>query len=130
LWCGGGHLHKECPEKANPDSTPACCNCRLAEGEKAHPANYRGCKHAREELQKRKAQKTPKTTSGRVFSSNIITPGVSFAAALQDNRDQQQQPQANQVPVAPPTTAKQNIRAPALQPTKGQSVVLCHKKKK
>jgi hypothetical protein len=60
LWCGGGHLHKECPEKGNPASIPACCNCRLAEREKDHPANYRGCKHAKEELQKRKAQRTPK----------------------------------------------------------------------
>jgi hypothetical protein len=32
LWCGGGHLHKECPEIENATSTPACCNCRLAEG--------------------------------------------------------------------------------------------------
>jgi hypothetical protein len=30
LWCGDGHLHKECPEKGNPASAPACCNCRLA----------------------------------------------------------------------------------------------------
>jgi hypothetical protein len=50
LWCGGGRLHKECPEKENAASTPACCNCQLAEGEKPHPANYRGCMHAREEL--------------------------------------------------------------------------------
>jgi hypothetical protein len=57
-----------------------------------------------------------------VFSSNIITPGVSFAAALRGSGDQQQQPQANQVPVAPtPTTGRQNIRAPTLQQT-GQSV--------
>jgi hypothetical protein len=39
LWCGGGHLHKECPEKENAASTPTCCNCQLAEGEKAHPAD-------------------------------------------------------------------------------------------
>jgi hypothetical protein len=26
LWCRGGHLHKECPEKGNSSSTPACCN--------------------------------------------------------------------------------------------------------
>jgi hypothetical protein len=32
LWCGGGHLHNECPEKENTASTLACCNCRLAEG--------------------------------------------------------------------------------------------------
>jgi hypothetical protein len=91
FWCGGGHLHKECPEKQNPNSTPACCNCRLAEGEKAHPDNYWGCKHAREELLKRKAQRTPKSSTGRGFSSNMITLGVSFAAALRGNREQQPQ---------------------------------------
>jgi hypothetical protein len=32
LWCGGYHLHKDCPEKENPSSTPKCCNCQLAEG--------------------------------------------------------------------------------------------------
>jgi hypothetical protein len=82
LWCGGGHLHKECPEKGNRSSTPTCCNRRLAEGEKPHPANYRGCRHAKEEMQKKKSQRTPRTTTGRVFSSNLTTPGMSFAAAL------------------------------------------------
>jgi hypothetical protein len=48
LWCGGGHLYKGCPEKGNAASTPACCNCQLAEREKAHPANYWGCSHAKE----------------------------------------------------------------------------------
>jgi hypothetical protein len=46
-------MHRDCPEKENASSTPACCNCQLA-GEKAHPANYCGCRHAREELQKKK----------------------------------------------------------------------------
>jgi hypothetical protein len=55
LWCGGGHLLKECPERENAASTPACCNCQLAEGEKPHPANYRGCKHATEELQRKRS---------------------------------------------------------------------------
>jgi hypothetical protein len=64
LWCGGGHLHKECPEKGNTSSTPTCCNCRLVEGEKAHPANYRGCRHAKDEMQKKKVQRTPKNTTG------------------------------------------------------------------
>jgi hypothetical protein len=54
LCCGGGHLHKECPEKENAASAPECCNCKLLEGEQPHPANYRGCRHAREELEKRK----------------------------------------------------------------------------
>jgi hypothetical protein len=91
-------------------------------GEKPHPANYRGCKHAKEELLKKKSQRAPKTTTGRVFSSARTTPGISFAAALRSSGDQQQQPQANQVPVAtPPTKVKHNIPAPALQQT-GQSV--------
>jgi hypothetical protein len=70
------------PREMKRCGTPECCNCRLAEGEKVHPANYRGCRHAKEELQKRKSQRTPKTTTGRVFSSNLTTPSVSFAAAL------------------------------------------------
>jgi hypothetical protein len=45
LWCGDNHLHKECPEKGNTSSMPTSCNCRLAEGEKPHPANYQGCRH-------------------------------------------------------------------------------------
>jgi hypothetical protein len=24
LWCGGGHLHRECPENTNTESTPGC----------------------------------------------------------------------------------------------------------
>jgi hypothetical protein len=89
LWCGVGNLHKECPEKENAASTPACCNCHLAEGEKPYPANYRGCRHSKEELQK-KSQRTSKTTTGSVFSSNPTTPGVSFVAALRGSTAQHQ----------------------------------------
>jgi hypothetical protein len=39
LWCGGGHLHRECPEKTNTESMPRCCNCTLIEGEEPHPAS-------------------------------------------------------------------------------------------
>jgi hypothetical protein len=92
LWCGGGHLHKECPEKGNTSSTPACCNCQLAIGEKAHPANYRGRRYAKEEMQKKKSQRTPKTTTRRVFFSNLGTPDVSFAAALRGSTEQQHRP--------------------------------------
>jgi hypothetical protein len=121
LWCGGGHLHKECPEKDNAASTPASSNCQLAEGEKPHPANYRGCRLAKEELQK-KSQRTPKATKGRVFSSSYTTPGVSFAAARRGST-QQQQPQALQVSMSERTpTKKQSVSAPAQLHQSGQSV--------
>jgi hypothetical protein len=57
MWCGGNHLHKDCPDKENTSSTPTCCNCQLAERETAHPSNYRGCRHAKEEMQKTEVQK-------------------------------------------------------------------------
>jgi hypothetical protein len=63
LWCGGSHLHKECPEKTNENSTPNCCNCKLGPEEKPHPSNYRGCKLAKEKMIRRKSQKAPAGTS-------------------------------------------------------------------
>jgi hypothetical protein len=93
------------------------------EGEKPHPANYRGCRHAKEELQKNKSQKTPKTKTGRVFSSNITTAGVFFAAVLRGSTAQQQQPQARQVPVAhTPTEVKFSTSVSGQQQNAGQSV--------
>jgi hypothetical protein len=122
LWRRGGHLHKECPEKENAASIPACCNCHLAEREKPHPANYRGCRHAKEELQKKKSQRTQKTTTGRVFSSNITMPGVSFEAALRDSTAQYQS-HARQVPVADPRAeVKLSTPASGQQQNAGQSV--------
>jgi hypothetical protein len=95
----------------------------LAEGEKAHPANYRGFRHAKEELQKRKSQRTPKTTTGRVFSSNLTTPGISFATALRGSTAQQQRSQSRQIPVANPSSArKPNVPSPEQQQETGQSV--------
>jgi hypothetical protein len=116
MWCGGGHLHKECPEKENAASIPACSNCRLAEGEKLHLANYRGCRHAKE-LQKRKLQATPKPTPRRVFSST--TPGVFFATAVRGSAVQHQ---TRQVPAAEPAAEVKTTspRAPHQKP--GQSV--------
>jgi hypothetical protein len=111
LWCGGGHLHKECPQKGNAASTPTCCNSQLAEGQKAHPSNYRGCRHAKEML-RRKSQRTPKTTktTERVFPTKLTTPGVPVAAALRDRTEDQQQPPARQVPVAAPGALKEKAR--------------------
>jgi hypothetical protein len=61
----------------------ACCNCQLAEEETAHPANYRGCRLAKEEMREKKPQGTPKTTTGRAFAAKFIKASVSFAAALE-----------------------------------------------
>jgi hypothetical protein len=52
LWRGGGHLHRECPEKTNTISRSCCCNCTLLEGEKPHPGSDRGCSHAKGELRR------------------------------------------------------------------------------
>jgi hypothetical protein len=112
LWCGGGHLHKECPEKGNSTSKPACCKCKLAEGENPHPSNYRGCSHAKEELRKRKEQRAPKPPTGPVFSSTYATPGVSYAAALQNSTQPRQAPN--------PTAAR--VEQPRVPPPAQQSL--------
>jgi hypothetical protein len=76
----------------------------------------------KEELQKKKSQRTPKTTTRRVFS-NLTTPGVSFAAALRGSTTQQQQPQARQVPgTNPPAGVKLSTPASGHQQKAGQSV--------
>jgi hypothetical protein len=63
----------------------------LRDGEEPHPSNYRGCRHAKEELQKRKAQRALNPATGRVFSK-YTTPSVSFAAVLGTKMQQQQIP--------------------------------------
>jgi hypothetical protein len=50
MWCGGGHLQKECPEKATAALTLTCCNSKLVVREEPHPSNYQGCSHAGEEM--------------------------------------------------------------------------------
>jgi hypothetical protein len=93
VWCGGCHLHKECPERGNTASIPTCCNCKLVDGEEADPSNYRGCRHAKEEIRKIKSQRAPKTTMGRMFSSNHSTPRLSFAVVLCSNSSSLNSPQ-------------------------------------
>jgi hypothetical protein len=88
----------------------------LAQGEKAHPANYRGCKHAKEEMLKRKPQTTPKPTAGRIFSSNPVKPHLLFAAALRGHGSQ---------PLHEEAPASSNSEPAATNPTVqkiGQSV--------
>jgi len=82
LWFGGGHRHKEWPKKDNESSSPRCCNCKLVEGVKPHPAIYWGCKLAKEEILRRTPPTLPKNTAGPTFSSKHVTPSTSYAAAL------------------------------------------------
>jgi hypothetical protein len=82
VWCGGGHTHKDCPEKDNKQSKPACCNCKLTDGEKPHPSNYRGCKLAKEEMQKRTQKPQAKEQTGMVFTTRRVTHTISFAEAV------------------------------------------------
>jgi hypothetical protein len=79
----------------NTESTPRCCNCALTEGDKSHPASYRGCSHAKGELQRRRAQRAPKGPTGRTFFSKFTSPQQSYAAALHQDT-QHQQPQTTQ----------------------------------
>jgi hypothetical protein len=92
LWCGGGHRHNECPEKENQKSSPNCCNCKLAVGERPHPANYRGCKLAKEEMLRRKNPQTaPTNTTGRNFTPKYTNPTTTYTAALMNKQQQQVQ---------------------------------------
>jgi hypothetical protein len=80
VW-GGNDLHKDCAQKENTSSTPKCCNCQLVEAESAHQYNYRGGRHAKEEMQKRKSRRTPKTRTAEMSSSKFNTPSMTFTAA-------------------------------------------------
>jgi hypothetical protein len=82
LRCGGDHLHRECPEKTNAESTPRCCNYTLTEGENPHSASYRGCSHAKGELQRRNA---PEGSSGRMISSELNSPEQSYTSAFRQD---------------------------------------------
>jgi hypothetical protein len=50
--------------------TPNCCNCKLKEGEAPHPTSYRGCSHAKEEMERRKnfrqSTHSPNVAWGRI----------------------------------------------------------------
>jgi hypothetical protein len=117
LWCGDGHLHKECPESKQENSTPNCCNCKLQEGERPHPSNYRGCSHAKEESLRRRSQRPlPKEPLGRTFAPTRTTPGKSFAAALR-GKPQQQPEQAKTIPPGETAQAQlsgQSVPAPCV----------------
>jgi ABC-type phosphate transport system substrate-binding protein len=76
-------------------------------------------------MQKKKSQRTPRPTTGRAFSSNLTTPGMSFTAALEGKTVEQQQPQTHQVAVAGPTTVEPRVPVALSQykqQTTGQSI--------
>jgi hypothetical protein len=59
MWRGDSHIHKECPETNNREnSIPQCCSCKLKDGERPHSSNYRGCSHAKHELESRRVQRS------------------------------------------------------------------------
>jgi hypothetical protein len=60
MLCGGGHLHRECPQTGSAASIPTCCSCKLMDGEESHPSKYLGCRHAKEEMWKRKSWERPR----------------------------------------------------------------------
>jgi hypothetical protein len=102
MWCGGGHRHRECPEKENTQSIPSFCNCKLKDGESLHATNYRGCSYAKEELQRRKNQRIlNQGSSGRTFFSKYTTPKRSFASALRSSVESKQ-PSENEKESASP----------------------------
>jgi hypothetical protein len=122
LWCGGWpHAQRVSRERelclhSSMLQLPVC-------GERETPSyQLSGLQTRKGELQNKKLQRTPKTTTGRVFSSNITTPGVSIATALPGST-QQQQLQAPQVPTAGRSaTEKQSVPAPVQPQKSGQSV--------
>jgi hypothetical protein len=104
MWCGGGNLHKECPESGKETSVPNCCNCSLKGGERSRPSSYRGCSHTKEESLRRRSQRsTQKEALERTFSSRRTMPGKSFAEVLRSNPQQEQQPQQLQTEPAETT---------------------------
>jgi hypothetical protein len=92
----------------------------LAEGENLHPAKYQGCRHAKEEMQEKKSQNIYRTTTGRMLSPNLTTPGMTFAEALRGRTEEQQQPQTHQVAVADSATVEP--RAPEALPQHEQQI--------
>jgi sRNA-binding protein len=73
----------------------------VKDGDSPHPA-YRGCSHAKEELQRRKNQRTTnQESSGRTFFSKNTMPERSFASVLRSPVEEKQKesagPQKQQV---------------------------------
>jgi hypothetical protein len=90
-------------------------------GKRPHPSNYRGCSHAKEELQRRRKQRP--SNEGQKFSSDYVVPDKSFAAALRSN-SQQQQPPVITTETPAPTEHQQQKAGQSVQASNVSSVSL------
>jgi hypothetical protein len=72
LCCGGSHLHRKCPEKTITESKPSCCSCALLEGNKPHPASYRGCSDAKGDRKGEEQNELPRDPLGVRSSLNSL----------------------------------------------------------
>jgi hypothetical protein len=69
----------------------------LQDRESLHPANYNGCNHAKQELQRRRnLQVTTPESAGRMFFSKYTTPDRSFTATLLSSEQQYRQQPSGQ----------------------------------
>jgi exopolysaccharide biosynthesis protein len=66
-------------------SVPTCCYCNLQDGKSPHSASYRGCSHAKQELQRRRKLRA------KTSASKYATQDRAFASALRSS--EQQHPQ-------------------------------------
>jgi hypothetical protein len=67
ICCGGGHLHRECPEKVNTESTLSCWNCTLVEREKPHSIYI-----TRMQPCERRTAKKSTRSSQEIFWENVL----------------------------------------------------------
>jgi hypothetical protein len=75
--CGLGVVNAIVSDQRNTTlkSVPTCCNYDLQDGESPHPASYRGCNHAKQELLRRRNRRaTTPGSAGRTFFSEYTTP--------------------------------------------------------
>jgi hypothetical protein len=65
-------------------------------GNKPHPSNYRGCRHAKE-LLRRKTQKAPASDPpGRMLTSRLTTSTASLVTAVRGQHQSQADPTKQQ----------------------------------
>jgi hypothetical protein len=79
MYCGGNHLSRERELLLNTD-------CRLIEGETAHPSNYRGCRHTKERCKKRKPRKLLQLQMDGVFLVFCYNGSVLLSGASREIR--------------------------------------------